>query len=165
MTKYYVDGSGNYIGAFCGAHGIDVSAYTEVPNAPSDATHIWNGTTFLPPTITLDAAKAAKIQAIDMRTVQLIGSGFTFDGSEFSLSANAQINWIGMKTLESLINWPLNITTKSDNQHSLPQSQLNSFVGTAKGVVQAHLDSGRALKVSVNACTTTAEVDAITDTR
>ena len=165
MTKYYVDGSGNYIGAFCGEHGVDLSTYTEVPVAPVSASYIWNGTNFLPPTISLEQAQLSKIQAIDFRTVQLISVGFTYDGKEFSLSTNAQVNWIGMKTLESLISWPLNITTKKDNQHSLPQTELNTFVGTAKGVVQSHLDSGRALKVATNACTTVAEVDAIVDNR
>lgn len=41
--KYYVDGGGNYIGAFEGAHGIDVSSYTEVPSAPDHSLDTWNG--------------------------------------------------------------------------------------------------------------------------
>lgn len=46
MTKYYVDGSGNYMGGFDGDHGVDVSAWTEVPNAPEDAAETWDGTQY-----------------------------------------------------------------------------------------------------------------------
>lgn len=161
-TKYYVDTNGVYIGAFDGAHGVDISTYIEVPEAPVNANYTWDGTAFICP---LATAKATKIGTVDARTGQLIGVGFTFDNTQFSLSANAQINWVGMKTLESLITWPLNITTITDGEYSLSQANLNSFVGTAKGSVQAHLDSGRALKVQINACTTLAAVAAITDTR
>ena len=33
-TKYYVDVNGNYIGAFDGEHGMDLTAYVEVSSAP-----------------------------------------------------------------------------------------------------------------------------------
>jgi hypothetical protein len=42
-TKYYIDSAGNYIGAFCGNHGINISMYIEVPYGPEKASNIWDG--------------------------------------------------------------------------------------------------------------------------
>jgi hypothetical protein len=42
---------------------------------------------------------------------------------------------------------------------------VDAFVGTGIGTLQAHLDSGRSLKISVNAATDEAGVDAVVDNR
>lgn len=109
--------------------------------------------------------KIKKITEVDAKTVQLIGQGFNFDNETFSLSQAAQINWVGLKTLESLLSWPVSITTKSDDEYQLSQANLDSFIGAGKAVVQTNLDSGRQLKVQINAATTEAELDAIQDNR
>lgn len=44
--KYYVDISGNYMGAFEGTHGVDVSAWTEVVSPPTYAWDTWNGSSW-----------------------------------------------------------------------------------------------------------------------
>jgi len=115
--------------------------------------------------ITLETNKKAKIECIDLRTATLIAGGFSFDGNTFSLSQNAQINWVGLKTLESVLTWPVNITTKGDNQYSLEQADLDTFMGTGLAAKQAHLDSGRALKIQVNAAADQAALDAVVDNR
>lgn len=109
--------------------------------------------------------KEARRKAIDAKTVQLIGQGFTFDSNTFSLSEPAQLNWVGLKTLEAALTWPVNITTKDDKQYSLTQANLDSFMGTGLAAKQAHLDSGRALKLQVDAATDQATLDAIVDNR
>jgi hypothetical protein len=118
-----------------------------------------------PETQSLEDVQADKIKSIDTKTVSLIGQGFTFDGKQFSLSQAAQLNWLGLKSLEALITWPIAVTTKGDGEYSLAQGNLNYFIGTGKAVVQAHLDSGRALKLQVNAATTVEQVNAVIDSR
>lgn len=113
----------------------------------------------------LAMTKEEKNAAIDLKTKALICQGFTFDGAVFSLSLKAQINWLGIKTLEALTTWPVTITTIDDNSYSLAQADLDSFMSQALGTKQSHLDSGRALKVQVNAATTVEGVDAVVDNR
>jgi hypothetical protein len=129
---------------------------------------VWDGTSITKATLDaewLDFYKNLKIAEIDERTVELIGLGFTFDSKHFSLSENAQTNWIGMKTMELLLTWPIEITTSGDESYSLTLANLNSFSGTALGTKQAHLDSGRALKILALAATDEAGVDAVVDNR
>jgi len=42
MTKYYIDSLGNYVGGFCGEHGVDLSGFTEIPNPPIHAFQKWD---------------------------------------------------------------------------------------------------------------------------
>lgn len=115
--------------------------------------------------ITLADNKATKNLAIDTRTVQLIGAGFTYDSKTFSLSTSAQMNWVGLKTLESLFTWPVDISTKDDNEYSLVQANLDAFLDAGRLAIQGHLDSGRTLKVSVADAVDQTALDAVTDTR
>jgi len=115
--------------------------------------------------ISLGEHKNLRYKQIDIRTGELISAGFTFDGENFSLSQNAQLNWVGLKSLETLITFPINVTTKGDGEYSLAEANLNAFIGAGKAAVQAHLDSGRALKVQVSACVSIAEVNAVADNR
>lgn len=46
-VKYYVDVSGNYMGALDGVTGVDISAWTEVPSAPDKANDTWDGAMWL----------------------------------------------------------------------------------------------------------------------
>jgi len=115
--------------------------------------------------INLEANKTALIKKIDEKTQYLISQGFSFDGEQFSLSEPAQINWLGLKTLEDVITWPIEITAKSDGSYSLAQSNLTFFLGTGKATIQAYIDSGRNLKIATNNATTQAELDAVVDGR
>lgn len=115
--------------------------------------------------LTLYYNKEKRIVQIDQRTQQLISQGFAFDGKQFSLSEPAQINWLGLKTLEYVMTWPIEITTKGDGVYSLAQSNLMYFLGTGKATIQTNIDSGRGLKIAVNDATTQAELDAVMDGR
>lgn len=48
ITKYYADNGGNYKGGYCGATGIDTSAWIEVPFPPNDARQKWLNGQWLP---------------------------------------------------------------------------------------------------------------------
>lgn len=113
----------------------------------------------------LDMNKIKKNGQIDIRTQELIFQGFTYDGQTFSLSEMAQLNWVAMEASSDLLTWPVVITTKDDSEYSLTLANSPYFYGAALSTKQAHLNSGRALKLQVNAATTIAEVDAVIDNR
>lgn len=113
----------------------------------------------------LQLAKQDKITLIDKKTESLIDKGFYFGGVYFSLSKSAQINWIGLKTMQDVLTWPVAITTLSDGEYSLALSDLDSFISTGSYCVQYHLATGRELKLLVNASTTIEDVNSIVDNR
>lgn len=120
-----------------------------------------------------DAEKLAinihlKNLAIDNHTKELIELGFLFAGNQFSLSKEAQLNATGLKIAGDglIITYPLQITTLSDAGFDLVDlTSLNGWYMTGLGTKKARLDSGRALKLQCNACTTQAELDLIIDNR
>ena len=114
---------------------------------------------------TLDQLKVRRGTEVDIRTDELIGQGFAFDSKQFSLSLPAQKNWLGLKVLESMLTWPVAITTINDNEYQLAQANVNNFVGAGQMVIQTHLNSGRALKVQISSAANKAAVDAIVDNR
>jgi len=112
--------------------------------------------------------KARRYQEIDERTGELIAAGFTYDSVVFSLSANAQTNWIGLKQAAdlALLTYPFGVSTKADAEYFLDDdTDVNNFYATGLGTKVAHLASGRALRNQIIAATTKAEVDAIVDER
>lgn len=113
----------------------------------------------------LDDQKKERNRLIDRRTDELISLGFAFDGEQFSLSQNAQINWLALKTVENLLTWPVSVSTLQSNQYMLEEDDLDGFLGAGSGTAKAHLDSGRALKVQINDATTQEELDAVVDNR
>jgi len=123
----------------------------------------------LPPSISsLDQCKMSACAAIDARTSELIDEGFTYDSVQFSLSELAQINWIGLKISEqnAILTYPFDVSTKDDGEYSLPDAQaIQDFFATGVGVKIGHIQSGRALKVSVKNAVDEAAVDAVIDNR
>lgn len=113
----------------------------------------------------LPSHKAAKKAAIDAKTREIIARGFTFDGHLFSLSSQAQMNWIGLLVCQSFMTWPVCVTTKDDLEYALAQANLQAFTEAGVAVVAAAYGSGRALKITVDACSTRAAVDAVSDDR
>lgn len=117
----------------------------------------------------LESAKALKIIAIDARTAELIGNGFVYNSKNFSLSLSAQAKMIGTHEVKDspALTYPIRWNTrKDDDAENIPDAAtLDAFYLTALGTVRAHLDSGTALKDSVRAATTVAEVDAVVDNR
>ena len=83
----------------------------------------------------------------------------------FSLSLEAQNNWMGLVLFQSMLSWPIGLTTNDDQEYSLELANLNAFVGTGVNTVKSHIASGRALKLAVNAATDKAGVDAVEDNR
>ena len=65
------------------------------------------------------------------------------------------------------LTYPLDWNTIDDlDVYAIPDAAtLDGFYLTGVGTIRAHLDSGTALKTSVRAATTIAEVDAVVDNR
>jgi len=114
---------------------------------------------------TLPEQKTKRKIDIDVRTKSLIADGFTYDSKGFSLSIEAQANWLGIKSLESLLTFPMEITADNDAAYSLTSVNVDAFVSAAVAAKQGHLDSGRTLKVSIDAAADQTALDAIVDSR
>ncbi len=117
----------------------------------------------------LEIAKHKKNLKIDHRTSELILEGFVYDSKQFSLSMPAQTNWIGLKQAvdEAVLTPPIDVGSKDDKEEYelTAAADVTAFYGAALGAKKGHLDSGRALKLSVEAATDIAGVDAVVDTR
>lgn len=109
--------------------------------------------------------KATKNFNIDLRTQAIIAEGFVFDGELFSLSLKAQMNWLGLSTLQALFQWPMAVTTDDDKEYHLSLLDLIPFITTGSGKVADTIGSGRALKLRVNAAQDQDMIDAVVDNR
>ena len=115
---------------------------------------------------TLIVAKNIKIKQIDKKTQSLIYSGFTYASNVFSMSTNAQTNWLGLDHARELLTYPYGVTTINDTEYSFPDStDLHNFFLTGMAFKGGIVSSGRSLKLQVKAATTVAEVNAIVDNR
>jgi len=119
----------------------------------------------------LDVLKAAKIKEIDEKTVKLLATGFTYDGLQFPLTDQSQINWVSLGMAQSLLllKFPLLIFTVDYKEYELVDDKqllafLDSYVQyntTAASITV----KGEILKKRVAAATTAAEIKAIIDDR
>lgn len=112
-----------------------------------------------------DEAKEDKRRQVDMRTMMLIGEGFEFDDTQFSLSASAQMNWTALKSMCDLFEWPCNVSTKDDKEYTLAREDLDAFIDAGRAVIYENLASGRLLKKAINSAETYEMLDLIKDTR
>jgi hypothetical protein len=109
-----------------------------------------------------------KIEAIDQKTVELIEQGFVFSSKTFSLSREAQLNLIAMegkKSIEGAFPAMWNTLDDLDTLIINNVTVWDAFYETAFGTKRFHLESGTALKDTVRAAATNAELDDITDPR
>lgn len=148
---------------------------TDVPdgaitvNSDTCCHHRWTGSEW-ETTQDLVVAKSIRNAEIDAKTRYLIGKGFVYDGRVFSLSEQAQMNIVGLKTPVDMswITFPHKMSTMNDDDPEYELADVSAYYAvyaTAVGTIKTHMDSGRALKKLVAACTTVAEVEAIADTR
>lgn len=115
--------------------------------------------------VLLSEAQAAKCLEIDMRTGALFANGFTYDSTQFSLSTNAQINWMSLRVLKDLFTWPLEISTLNNETYRLAFENIDDFCNIARDTIYNNLTSGRLLKKAVTEATSIEEVNAVIDHR
>lgn len=114
--------------------------------------------------------KAIKCAEIDKKTRALISQGFTYDGHVFSLSEQAQMNVVGLKTPIDMgwVTFPHKMSTMMPDIPEYVVADAAAYYNiyaTAVGTIKAHMDSGRDIKKLVAACATVEEIDAIEDDR
>lgn len=119
---------------------------------------------------TLEDIKNEKIQIIDEKTRQIIDRGFTFGGQTFSLSDNAQRNWIGIASgiavgLYTAANFPFPLSTIDNKKYLLTWENRFNFLGQVSYVIGLNKTIGTELKQACMDATTIEELDAIVDTR
>lgn len=120
----------------------------------------------------LAAAKTAKMAAIDAKTAALITKGMGIEvatGKTISTSLPATQNlqnlWI-TSSLPGVSAFPQSISTMDGGTYVVTDSaDMNRIAGILRTHQLGYLESGQALRASVLACTTIAQVDAITDGR
>lgn len=89
-----------------------------------------------------------KINDIDLNTQKLISNGFVFDGENFSLSVNAQINWKDYADLPEKF-FPIKISTLSDTVYLLRYNKVKLFYEKAMETKINILKVGAELKDSI----------------
>lgn len=115
----------------------------------------------------LVALRAVVCTDIDDGTARLIAAGFTFQGKQFSLSANAQSKLLGMDQLRDALTYPIVFNNIDDSDViTLPDANtVHQMALAALATVRAALDSGTALKNQVRAAEDLTAVRAVVDTR
>lgn len=119
---------------------------------------------------TLEDFKEDKIQLIDEKTKQIIERGFEFDNKTFSLSDNAQRNWIGIAAgisvgLYTEANFPFPLSTIDNKQYLLSWENRFNFLGQVSQKIGLNKTIGTVLKQACLDATTIEELEAIIDTR
>lgn len=120
----------------------------------------------------LGPLKASRMLEIDERSRELIDEGFEYpseSGNVFSLSLESQAKMTAAHCVRNdvLMVYPQRWNTR-DNSAAVTitdSAGLHAFYMTAIGTVRARLDSGTALKDSIRAAATRAEVDVVVDDR
>jgi hypothetical protein len=114
-------------------------------------------------------ARQKKFDAIDARTDELIGQGFTWSSAQFSNSLFGQSKVDGAYAAKDLTEFTYPIVWNSmDNMTtvSIPDAAtMQQFFLAALGTIRAHLDSATPLKDQVRAASTVQAVEAVVDTR
>ena len=113
----------------------------------------------------VDEQRGYRLQEVATKTQDLIEfHGFEFGGSTFDLDLASQTKWTALRTLEQDITWPVEISPRV-GAYSLALTDLDAFLRAGLLVVQSYKDSGRELRLELEAATTMAELRAITDDR
>lgn len=117
----------------------------------------------------LTAAKNAKMAAIDNKTAALIVKGIEVaTGKTISTTLPATQNlqnlWIGFQ--QGIVTLPKTVSTTDGGTYTIADNtDLIRIAGLLRDHQLGYLESGQTLRASVLACTTVAQVDAITDGR
>ena len=110
---------------------------------------------------TLATYKAAKIAEVDAETHRRISLGFTHNATLFSLSMEAQTNWLGLKAFSSDFTYPLDVSAKDESIYAIAdETEALTMAAVAAGTKDAHLSPGRTVKAAVLAAADEAAVDA-----
>lgn len=100
---------------------------------------------------------------IDIKTEEIIFTGFTFDNKHFSLSISAQINWSNLFNIPEFM-FPLTVSCKDETTYSLEYANVQNFYFAALTTKNTALQNGTVKKQQVLACQTLEELQTIAET-
>jgi hypothetical protein len=94
----------------------------------------------------------------------IIKHGFVFGGETFNLDQASQTKWLALATMQNSLSWPIDISPRT-GVYSLTQANLVPFQNAGLQVVQGYKDSGRALRLQLEASTSLSDLAQIVDDR
>jgi hypothetical protein len=114
----------------------------------------------------VECAKTRKKREVDIKTKKLINKGFTYKENLISLSAEAQINWLGVFCSRFFLSYPYKATTKDDKEFVLEnQSDVEIFYFSGVSFVNNVISAGRELKIEIDLLVSLEEVMMFQDLR
>ena len=113
----------------------------------------------------LDITKKHQInRIIDKTEALIVEKGFIYDGTTFDLDAASQTKWLTLKILQGTISFPVDISPRS-GVYTLTEANLDAFLAAGLAVVQGYKDSGRLLRLQVEAAPNIDDLIVIVDNR
>lgn len=128
-TKYFVDDSGRFLGAFGDGSMPDAGAI-EVPSAPDDACQIWQGGSWIWP---LEILRARKIGALKERYAAALAAGMLYAGRPLQIGEPDQQNIATMGqearwALASNAPWPADFAWRMADNSFLPLADAQAMI-------------------------------------
>lgn len=111
--------------------------------------------------------QSMRIANVNTKTEALIVEhGFVFGAQNqtFDLDESSQLKWLALATMQSSLSWPVDVSPRT-GVYSLTQANLVPFQNAGLQVVQGYKDSGRNLRLQLEAATTMQEMIDIVDDR
>ena len=114
--------------------------------------------------------KKLRLNATDIKTNKMIYTTLVpwppqAPVAHFSLSEEAQRNWIGLMIASPYLTYPYNVSCDEGSYGFSDDTEYGQFYFYGLGLVADIIGAGRAIKAQINACTTTTELEAIVDNR
>jgi hypothetical protein len=111
------------------------------------------------------AEKGMRIVLVRKKTEALIlEHGFIYDGATFNLDTASIQKWLALRAMQAELTWPVEVSPRVGS-YSLTEANLSAFLMAGMAVVQGYKDSGRALRLQLEAATTMSEMIDIVDDR
>jgi len=155
-----------------GACGMDINPETEELvesnfyfNPPLGST-IWKYENETFAVDVLAVKKEEKISAVRAKTEAEEALGVPYNLHRFSVSPSAKSNWLAIVVASAGLTYPFSAPTGFGSIYEFQNAgDVQAFFGASMYFLKYWEESNEALIIAVTACTTIAEVDAVTDDR
>lgn len=116
--------------------------------------------------IDLPGAKLDKIAAVQAKTAYNESIGVPYNNYRFSVTPAAKSNWLAVVISKDSLSYPFSAPTGFNSIYSFQDANdVVGFFGSSMAYLKYWEESDENLVIAINACTTVAEVEAITDDR
>jgi hypothetical protein len=152
----------------------DVPLNAATKNSPNDdgTWSRWDGSDWISASPSLDDKKAAKMAAIDLKTMQLIAGGFTHASKQFSLSVYAQIKVMGLRVgilsgdIVDPTDYPIDVSAMDETDYEIPdETDAKAYFKAGLDRVKDTVTVGSELKQDCLDAADQAALDLVVDNR